>query len=202
MRPLTLCRERLNRIHRILKRHAGALTVRECARSFSVWEWEIEQAAALGWIKIETHKPHTGRPSRIAKTVSEPVAAKLPPRRCHVEKPISIRHWKFALHSVCTSRKGGSSTFFVMPPYTDAYLQAFPAAKKRRAATASMSRLLRHPHVIAVRAWFHVRISSKILNDEKMPATASGIWRRLHELGIWRVGPRLTIVQAENLTPT
>jgi hypothetical protein len=54
MRHLTLCRERLARIQRILSRSAGALTVRDFARSFSVWEWEIEQAAALGFIKIET----------------------------------------------------------------------------------------------------------------------------------------------------
>ena len=47
MRPLTLCRERLARIQRILSMNAGSLSVREFARSFSVWEWEIEEAAAF-----------------------------------------------------------------------------------------------------------------------------------------------------------
>jgi hypothetical protein len=99
MRSSILCRERLDRIQRILERNAGALTVREFARTFSVWEWKIEQAAALGWLKIATRKPRTGRPSRIATIVSEPKAAKLPPYRWQIEKPISIRHWNFAFHS-------------------------------------------------------------------------------------------------------
>lgn len=187
MRPSILCRERLDRIQRILARNAGALTVREFARTFSVWEWEIEQAAALGFIKIETHKPRTGRPSRIAKIVSETPAAKLPPYRWQIEKPISIRHWSFALHSAHSAIKGGSSFIWRIPPYTDAYLQAFPAAKKRHAAAASMSRLLRHPHVRAARAWFYSKISQEIPKDEPMPDTANGIWQRLRELGSWRV---------------
>jgi len=68
--PSTLCRERLARIQGVLNQNAGVLTVRDFARSFSVWEWELEQAAALGWIQIETRKPRTGRPSRIAKDES------------------------------------------------------------------------------------------------------------------------------------
>lgn len=47
MRPLTLCRERLDRSKRILHLNAGSLPVREFARSFSVWEWKIEEAAAF-----------------------------------------------------------------------------------------------------------------------------------------------------------
>jgi hypothetical protein len=56
MRSSILCRERLDRIQRILARNAGALPVREFSRSFSVYEWEIEQAAALGWIHIAARK--------------------------------------------------------------------------------------------------------------------------------------------------
>lgn len=139
--------------------------MREFSRSFSVYEWEIEQAAALGWIKIEMHKPRTGRPSRIAKIVSESQTAKLPPYRCQIENPISIRHWNFAFHSVYSAVKGGSSFLMRTPPYTDAYLRAFPAARKRRAAAASMSRLLRHPHVRAARAWFYSKLSREIPRD-------------------------------------
>ena len=149
---LLLSRERLERIQRILNRVGGSLSLREFSRTFSVWVWEVEQAAALGWVKIETRKPRTGRPSRIATIVSKPEAAKLPPYRWQIEKPISIRHWNFAFHSAYFAIKGGSSAFFRTPPYTDAYLRAFPAARKRRAAAASMSRLLRHPHVRAARA--------------------------------------------------
>jgi hypothetical protein len=193
MRPLILCRERLNRILSILDRNDGSLTMREFARTFSVWEWEIEQAATLGWLKIETRKPRTSRPSRIAKIVSKPQAAKLPPYRWQIEKQISIRHWNFAFHSVYSAIKGGSSFVWPIPPYTDAYQQAFPAARNRRAATASMSRLLRHPHVRAARAWFYFKVSHEISREEPMPDTASGIWQRLRELGSWRVGPSTAI---------
>ncbi len=182
-----LSRERLARIQRILSRHAGVLTVREFARTYSVWEWELEQAAALGWITIETHKPRTGRPSRIAKIVSKSLAAKLPPYRCQIDKVISVRHWHFAFHSVYSAIKGGSSFVWPIPPYTNAYQLAFPAAKNRRAATASMSRLLRHPHVRAARAWFYSKLSNEIPRDAAMPDTASAIWQRLREFGSWRV---------------
>ena len=103
----TLCRERLVRIQRVLNQNAGDLTVRDFARSFSVWSREIEQAAALGWIQIETRKPPTGRPSRILKIVSKPDAAKLPPYRWQLEKPIRIRHWNFAFHSVYSAIRSG-----------------------------------------------------------------------------------------------
>jgi hypothetical protein len=195
MRSFILCRERLDRIQRILARVGGALTVREFGRTYGVSEWEVEQAAELGWIKIETHKPRTGRPSRIAKNVSETQAAKLPPHRWQIEKPISIRHWNFSFHSAYSAIRGGSSFIWRIPPYTDAYLQAFPAAKKRHAAAVSMSRLLRHPHVRAARAWFYSKISQEIPKDEPMPDTANGIWQRLRELGSWRAGLRITIVR-------
>jgi hypothetical protein len=60
VKKLMLCRERLNRIHAILGRRPDGVTVREFARKFSVWGG-IEQAAELGFVKIETRKPRTGR---------------------------------------------------------------------------------------------------------------------------------------------
>ena len=182
-----LCSERLARIQRILNSNAGAVTVRTLTRSYHVQPWEIEEAAALGWIQIETKKPPTGRPSRIAKTVSKPEGAKLPPYRWQIERPIRIRHWNFAFHSVYSAIRGGSSFLWRIPPYTDAYLKAFPAAKSRRAAAASMSRLLRHPDVRAARAWHYSKVSNEIPRDEPMPDTARAIWQRLRELGSWRV---------------
>jgi hypothetical protein len=187
MRSASLCRERLDRILRVLNKNAGALTVRDFARSFSVWEWELEHAAALGWIQIETRKPRTGRPSIIVKRVSETHTAKLPPYRWQIDKPIRIRHWNFAFHSVNSAIKNGSSFLWRIPPYTDAYLQAFPAAKNRRAAAASMSRLLRRDDVRAARAWYYSKLSHEIPRDEPTPDTARAIWQRLRELGSWRV---------------
>lgn len=194
MHSVILCRERLDRIQRILERNEGALTVRGFARTFSVWEWEVEQAAELGFIKIETRKPRTGRPSRIAQIVSETPAAKLLPWRSQIERTISVRHWNFALYSVCRAVRGGAACAG-MASFTDAYLQAFPAARKRRAATASMSRLLHHPDVKAARAWFYAQVHHEIDRGEHMPDTATGIWQRLRELGSWRAGPRITIIR-------
>jgi hypothetical protein len=53
MRPLILCRERLDRILSILDRRGGELPVREFLRTFSVYEFEVTQAADLGWIAID-----------------------------------------------------------------------------------------------------------------------------------------------------
>ena len=187
---MLLYRERLARIQSVLNKNGGKLTVRDFARSFSVWEWELKQAAALGWIQIEMRKPPTGRPSRIVKIVSKPEGAKLPPYRWQIEKPIRIRHWNFAFHSVYSAIRGGSSFLWRIPPYTDAYLQAFPAAKSRCAAASSMSRLLRRDDVRAARAWFYSKLSHEIPKDEPMPNTARAIWQRLRELGSWRVKSR------------
>ena len=194
MRPLTLCRERLDRIHRILSRHAGVLPVREFARSFSVWEWEIEQAAALGFIKIEIRKPRTGRPSRIVQQVSEPHTAKLPPYRCQIDQPILFRHQLFALYSTCAIKRGSRKLVY-LPTITDAYQSIFKRATKRRAATASASRLMRRNDVKAVRAWYYARFDGDAPCSESMPDTVSGIWQRLRELGSWRVGPRITVIR-------
>ena len=194
MRPFMLCRERLHRIQRILERNAGALTVREFARSFSVWEWEVEHAAELGFIKIETRKPRTGRPSRIAKIVSKPDAAKLPPYRWQIEKPIRFQHKLFAMHSTCAVKRG-SRKLVHLPAITDVYQSVFTRATKRRAATASASRLMRRSDVRAARAWYYARFDGDAPRSEPMPETATAIWQRLRELGSWRAGPRITIVR-------
>lgn len=186
MPPLPLCRERLDRIRRILTRNSGTLTVREFARSFSVWEWEIEQAAALGWIQIETRKPRTGRPSRIVREVSKPCTAKLPPYRWQIEKPISIRHARFAMLSTCGMHRG-SRLGPGLPCTTDIYQHAYPRALKRNAAAASASRLRRRNDVKAARTWHYARHDGDVPRDEPMPRTVSAIIQRLREVRSWRV---------------
>lgn len=192
--PMHLCRERLNRILRILDRHAGALPVREFFRSYSVWEWEVEQAAELGWIEIKTMKPRTGRPSRVVSKVSETQPRNYPPWRAQIEKPISFRHQDFALYSACLAIKNGGG-WFGMLPYVGAYQKAFPAARSRAGAAASMSRLLRHPDVRAARQWFYAKGGREIPRAEPMPDTASGIWQRFREAGNHRAAyaPRVRI---------
>jgi hypothetical protein len=144
MRELTLCRERLARIQRVLNKNAGALTVREFARSFSVWEWEIEQAAALGWIRIEIHQPRTGRPSRIVHRASNPQSAKLPPYRCQIERAISHRLYRFAIASLQSfkRRRPSYAAAFGLGSWgcrTDAYQSVYKTACNRSGARASVS---------------------------------------------------------------
>ena len=67
MRPLILCRERLGRIRRVLERYGGTATMRDLWRSHTIYDWEIEQAAEMGWFKISTRKPRVGRPSRVVE---------------------------------------------------------------------------------------------------------------------------------------
>lgn len=185
MIQLILCRERLYRIQRVLSLHNGALPARTLTRSYHFYPWEVEQAAALGWVEIFVRKPHTGRPSRIVQTVSKSQCAKLPPCRWQIEKRISHRHWMFALHSVsCT--KHGSNYFFRIPPIVEAYQKVYRRSTNRRGATASASRLLRSPGVRACRAWFGAQINYEISREERMPDTVRGIWQRLRELGSWR----------------
>jgi hypothetical protein len=196
MRSSILCRERLDRIQRILARNAGALTVRTLSRSYHVQPWEIEQAAALGWLEIITRKPHTGRPSRIVREVSKPEGAKLPPFRWQMEKGINYRHSSFGLYSTHAVKHGSrwlASHGLSLPCITDVYQQAYPRARSRKAAAASASRLMRRSDVRAARAWYYARFDGDAPRSESMPDTASAIWQRLRELGSWRAGPRITI---------
>lgn len=174
----TLTRERLARIQHLLRLQSGALSVRDFSRSFGICEWELEQASVLGWLEIEARKPRVGRPSRIARLVSGSTSAKMPPRRAEIEPPIRTRHFLFALKSIQCA-KHGRRGFMPLPPMVNAYQRVFAHARKRRAAIASASRLLRHSDVCAARCWFQAQIRQEIPAGEPMPRTAGGIRRRL-----------------------
>lgn len=184
MRPPILCRERLNRISAILSRYPHGLSVREFARSFSVWAWELEQAAGLGFVQIETRKPRTGRPARIVVNVSKPQAAKLPPYRSGIPKQISVRHWMFALQTVSIGPCRDFSGIGLLAKVR-AYQHVFRTSSYA-SARASASRLMRHPDVQACREWYFARTAQELPHNETMPLTASGIWQRFAELGVWR----------------
>lgn len=179
MRPLILCLERLERILSILDRRGGELPVREFERSFSVWRWEVEQAAQLGWIVIETRKPRTGRPAQIARRLSKSPAAKLPPLRNRLGKAISYRHWDFADATLLARRWGRTVCGFTFITRTDAYLECFPCARSRAAASVSASRLMRHWHVQSARAWLSAKSNGEIPLDAPNPQTPEEIHRQL-----------------------
>lgn len=179
MRPLTLCRERLNRIHAILSRYPLGLSVREFARTFSVWAWELEQADELGFVQIVTRKPRTGRPARIVEKVSNTPPAKLPPWRVEIAPRIRYRQESFAFWSVYLDNG------FKPPVRANAYQRAFATARSYAGAAASASRLMRCRDVQAARAWHYARLSHEV-PDEPMPPTRQGIKTRLIECGSWR----------------
>lgn len=190
MRILMLCRERLARINAILARHPEGLSVREFARTFSVWKWEIEQAAKLGFVKIETRKPHTGRPalivSRVSEHVSESQTAKLPPFRCDIPKPIRHRLWLLALHAIQIESNPRAYFGFDLVPRYKAWMRASPAARSIAGARASASRVKRTRDGIAAKQWTFARSNGEIAQSEPTPLSATDAWLRLNELGSWR----------------
>jgi hypothetical protein len=184
MRAAILCRERLHRIQAVLRRQGGSETVRQLWRRFRIYEWELKQAAAGGWIEIITHKPLVGRPSPRAVERSNMQVAKLPPWRHMIPSEVSIRHWWFALRTTHeTIPRGSHFGPSRLGAHVNSYMASFPNAKSRKGAHASCSRLLNHPDVFAMRQWHYARTNREISTNEAMPRTARAIWKRLHELG-------------------
>jgi len=161
MRPLILCLERLQRILRVFQREGDEVSIRRFRRNHEIYPWEIEQAAELGWLVIETRKPRTGRPSTVARKLSNSPSAKLPPRRSTIGRRISIRHQRFVHFYLC----GGG--FFTKPSARRAYLLAFPDARSLSGVDASAHRLLRHPDVRAYLTWIRVCVGSEIPPAER-----------------------------------
>ena len=185
MRPLTLCRERLDRIRRVLERCGGTATMRDLWRSHTIYDWEVEQAAELGWLTITTRKPRVGRPSRVVGFCGGD-NAKFPAPRWSIESEISIRHWWFALRSVTETVKHGTRAFgFGLPGNVSAYVNTYHP-RSRNGAHASTSRLLKRRDVRAAGQWFYAEACHELPPREPMPSTAGGIRARLRELGSWR----------------
>ena len=178
----SLCHDRLNRILRLLARHPHGLSVRELARTYSVWKWEVEQAAALGCLTIETRKPRIGRPARIA-IVSNPQPRNLPQIPWSYPKSISPRHIRFALHSIGTEPDRKAKFGYRFTTAVKAYRTGYASARSHAGARASASRLKRHPDVKAARMWFYASRCDELPRGEPMPTTANGIFQRLYQLG-------------------
>ena len=181
-----LCRERLNRILRLLACHPHGLSVRDFTRTYSVGKWEVEQAAALGCLTIETRRPRTGRPARIA-IVSNPQPRKLPTMPWAAPKPIRPRHRSFALRSISTEADVKATFGVRFTTAAKAYRAGYARAKSQAGARASASRLIRHPDVKAARMWFYASQCEELPRGEPMPTTSDDIYQRLRELGNWRV---------------
>jgi hypothetical protein len=186
MRPPTLCLERLLRIQGVLNRAGGEMSVRNLRRSFAIWPWEVEQAAALGWLKLNVQGGR-GRRSRIVELVAQDRLAHLPlpPARDQIPREISKRHQLFAMRAAreCVPRGVKALGFRGI---VAAYVRTYNP-RSYAGARASASRLMGHPHVRAAMQWSYAQMSDELPREEPMPTTAKGIWLRLHELGNWRV---------------
>lgn len=178
-RPLILCHERLTRLLFVLDREWVECSVRRLCRIFAIYDWEVEQAEEAGWVKISERKPSVGRPSCVARKVSENESAKLPPWRYMIPKELSVRHWRFALE--LTGVEHGRGHFgFTLSSATRAYLIAFPNAKSRAGDAGIASRLRKKPMIQAARRWF---LATDLHSyDEEMPKMPQAIYRRLAEL--------------------
>lgn len=180
----SLPRERLHRLLSVLTRQGGAETARQLFRRFAILPVEIAEAESLGWVKIETRKPRTGRPSRVVR-LSDSQPAKLPPWRFEIPRRISHRHWRFALASVYNGVPRGLPKHGI-PPLVTIYRELFPAAMSKAGAAASCSRLLRHPHVHAARQYCYARSCGEIPRRAPYPSTAREAWETLKRHKSWR----------------
>lgn len=185
-----LCRERLDRINAILARFPDGLSVRQFTRTFSVWNWEVQQAAGLGFVKIEARKPRTGRPalivSRVSDDVSETKTAKLPPFRDEMPKPIRHRLWMLAIYANQIESNSRACLGFDLLPRYKAWMRASPAARSAAGARASASRVRRTRDAIAAKQWTFARMGGELPDNEPQPVSATEVWLRLKELGSWR----------------
>ena len=179
-----LSRERLDRLRSVLDRQGGTETLRKLTRRFAIFPAEIDAAEALGWVEIDTRKPRTGRPSRIAR-LSESQAAKLPPWRSQIPRPIKHLHWRFAFLSVYQGVPRGLRKYN-FPPLGEVYRELFPAARSEAGAAASCSRLLRRRDIFAARQFYYAQLSGEIPEEGNHPSTASEIWDILNQHGSWR----------------
>lgn len=179
-----LCRERLDRLLDVLERRGGQETLRQLDRLYSITRLEVMEAERLGWVVVKSQKPPTGRPSIIVRPSRNP-AAKLPPSRFYMERPISCRHWRFAMLTVFASlHRGGRLSG--LPCHIESYFKAFPDAKSRNGAHASCSRLMNHPNVFAARQWFYAVVNGEVSKSLQMPDTPAEIWDLLEEHGSYR----------------
>lgn len=180
MRPLILCRERLLRILNLIDRYGGQMPVRTFSRNHGVFDWEIQQAAVLGWLAIAERKPAVGRPSYWAEKLSKTQSAKLPPYRNEIPREIRFRHRLFAIYSVTIDE---GVTIFDLRPLrkTEAYLKAYPSCRSRAAAAVAASRLMKRTDVKLMRCWLYCEINGEV--NGPMPWSIPELLEQLEPLG-------------------
>jgi hypothetical protein len=180
MHPSILCRERLLRILDLLDRYGGHMPARTLQRNHGVFDWEVEQAAELGWLAISERKPAVGRPARVVEKLSKTQSAKLPPHRNEIERHIPVRHRLFAIHSVSVT-ESSSPLNWRLRSATESYLLAFPRCKSRGAAAVGASRLMKLVSVKLMRRWLFCNEEGRVSGD--MPWSLVELKQELEAIG-------------------
>jgi len=181
MMELRLCRERLERLLKVLRSLGGSATVRDLQRTHRVWWWEVEEAAKLNWISISIRRGQRGRSSHIAEIVSKYTPAKLPPPRNEIERSIKLRHRLFAIHSVDVTPSASLFSLRLISK-TEAYLRAYPRCKCRAAAATGASRLMKRLDVRLMRRWLFCNDEGSLSGE--LPQTVTELQRQLATVGI------------------
>ena len=151
-----------------------------------IYEWKVEQAAELGWVRIFFRESLRGPAAGMAE-LSGNTDAKLPRFRRQIEKEISRKLEVFARRSVFKCIPRGMENYrFHLPPIYVAYLRCYSKALSKAVARAAAARLMRRRHVQAARAWYYARVCQEIPQAEPMPRTVSGIRARFTEVGSYR----------------
>jgi hypothetical protein len=149
--PEPVTHEDVQRLQEVLRRRGGSCTLRDLYRRHSFWDPAIfTTAEAAGIISIETIKPRTGRPSRVAvlKSAEDNISApaKLP-RRSELprgitrkeERFLALYFYRWGSNFFGEGKNGGCAT----NAYAAAYGKRRPTT--RASDRSSASRLLRRP---------------------------------------------------------
>lgn len=178
-----LCRERLNRLLRILEGGHDGISVRDLQRTYRFEWWELEQAEKLGWVCTSVRMPRTGRPSTQLWRISNCQHAKLPPLRNDMPRWIKWKHRCFAEWTQVVVPASSAWGFRVITK-VEAYMRVYPGCRSRNAAAVSASRLMRRTDVRLMIRWLRCQTNGEV--SGVMPFTEWELIDQLEPLGVIR----------------
>ena len=184
MKVTALTQESLATIYRAIDSNGGEVKIRNLDRIYGIPWLVIKQAKEEGFIEFFERKGKTGRPSELAKKVSNMNPTKLPPLRSNLEDLISQKQWDFAFHYVM-GEYGPGFFDFKRRAYV-AYQKAYRSAVSKGGAKASASRLLRKPGTRAAIQWEFAKMSGENNGRFLFPRTTNEVWDALREIGSFR----------------
>lgn len=180
MRLNILCRERLDRLLRVLRKVGGSATFRDLNRTFGIWAWEIEEAAELGWVSVISRKNSRGPTTWIAGIISNCSSAITPPRSHEIPRYIAFRHRRFAINSVAVIY-GVTFMDARIPSKAEAYRMTYPGCRSNAAAAVGACRLMKRLDVQLMRRWLFCEVEGEVTGI--MPWTVTELVKCLDAIG-------------------